>query len=197
MNKSILKITLIVVLPLILAGCFGGGDDNGEDRDTEPKAKIRVFETGEFSVDVPFDWEVITPKDFTSEVPPNTTVAFRNNVKNANFTANLTVVHNTLPSSVSSVDHAKGLLQRHVLSLVNFSEISRTDVEVPAGGTAYPSLLVVFQGKESEDSMPKEFLQMSVVKGKEAYIITGAYLIDENQTVKDSLVEAIKSLKVK
>ena len=109
----------------------------------------------------------------------------------------MVVLKNTLPEQVSSIDHAKGLSQRNAGSVIDFAEVTREEVDVNAGENAYASLYYVFDGKETEDAKVKRFFQTSVVKGKDAFIITGAAIADEDESVLQSLSDAVKSFRAK
>ena len=85
--------SILTLLLLTLTGCSGGGDSDSENVD--PTKKIAFYtpvEAEDFFMQVPEGWDVI--EQFTSNYPPNTVVAFRNNVKDNDFIANINVVRN-------------------------------------------------------------------------------------------------------
>lgn len=188
------KIAFAFGLLVLLSGC---GADNGEEK-TESKGKeFQTFEAQEISIEYPAGWEVLLPKDFPSQLAPETIVGFRNPIKNELFTANFSLVKNNLPSETNSMDYAQGLLQREASNLLNFKEFGRTEVEVKVGSENRKTLLTYFEGKERADSEMKEFFHLSIVKGKTAYIATAGFLKNEDENVKKALESALKTLAVK
>ena len=192
MKKGLL-ILIALVMPLLLTAC-GSGD---EEKNSDAASNLKLFETEEASMKYPSNFEILTPKDFTVEVPVGTVVAFRNTVRNDEFTANISVVKVHLPEEKTSLDYAKGLLAKHARELVNFKEIKRTDTKIKTGIGEFDSLFMYFSGKEKPDGDNLEFLQTSVVKVKTAYIVTGAFLPGEDEGVKKIIEESINTFEVK
>lgn len=74
---------------LMLSGCFNFGGSTDTPAVDE---KSKIYENTVFTITIPKDWDVIEKDDFTSEVPEETQVVFRNNVKNETFTSNVAVI---------------------------------------------------------------------------------------------------------
>lgn len=181
-------------LLLLLGGC-GGGDETKTASEV-PKG-YTVYESSEFSLQYAENWEVITPRDFVSEIPKGTMVGFQRVPKDEIFTPNIGVLKNELPKETPSIDYAKGLIQHHASALLNYKEISREEVNVGVGDTTFPSLFVIFEGKEKADADAKIFLQISVVKKQTAYLATAAYLKTMDDAMRSEMTQAVKSLHVK
>lgn len=189
------KIFSILVICAVLLSACGGKDEN--QNETPALSGSKIFETAEFEIKYPADWEIIEEKDFTSAVPEGTLAAFRDPVKDPIFTANINVLKNELPKETPSIDYAKGLMQNHEAYLQNFKELFRENIDVKTGSKSFPSLFVAFEAKEKEDAEMKQFLQISVVKGKTAYLATAAYLKKDEKRLRDALTESLKSFAVK
>src|SRR3989338_7257476 len=178
------KFVGIIFFSVALTGCFGGDDS---DAGSGTSAKVRVVETAEFYLEVPLDWETLLPQDFTSEIPPNTLAAFRNNIKNTTMTANVAIVKTSVPEKVSSLDYIKGLLQKHENSLIGYKDLATVEHGVAVADGTEQTLLTIFEGREREDAAIKEFVQLAVTQGKTVYLLTGGYLAEEDSAVKEKI----------
>lgn len=192
MKKRFL-LALLLTLPILLSACGSSEDETP----SEPSSNLKIFENEEISIKYPTDWEIILPKDFTVEVPVGTIVAFRNSVRNDAFTANISIVKNNLPAERASIDYAKGLIQKHAKELLNYKELGRNEVKISTGVGEFDTLVTHFSGKENDDADTKEFLQASVVELKTAYIVTGAYLLGEDEGVKKIIEQSINTFRAK
>jgi hypothetical protein len=196
-NSRHFILTASILSLLILSGCLNfGGDSSGEPAKTANENTI-TYDTGEFSIVVPKDWEIIESKDFTSEVPNETVVVFRNNVKNENFTANVNIVRNALQEPVSTLDYAKMVLNREKNGLYNYKESRRDSVKISIGGTETDTFFVLFEAKKSADDKNIRYLQTYGVKGDSAYIVTGAASPQEDANMIKTIEDTVKSFKLK
>lgn len=185
MKKSQLVISITVVA--LLSGCLGG--------DSEPKARadimegFHIYETEGFLIQAPDQWEVLTEVNFESTTPKNTLVAFRNNIRNALYTANVVVVRNELPEAVEGLDYAKALVQKTARSLTSFREISNEQMK--------DTIFFRSEGRESPDQDLKQFMQLSAVKAKTAYVVLGSGLATEDIDTLKKIEDTVKSFEVK
>lgn len=194
MKKSL--VAIILILPL-LTGCFGGGDDgNGEDAMQEIPG-YTIYDSSEFSLQVPDEWEVLTPVNFKSDTPANTLVAFRSNVRNPKFTANVAIVRNELAAEISTYDYARGLYQKVSDDLMEFKSLALGENKIYVSGIERDSLFIYIEGRTSADADIKRFMQISGVNGKNAYIITGSFLPGENEDTINKVEKMVKSFKIK
>jgi len=194
---KIFKLALTSILTIsLLAGC--GGDDTANTIKPGEAGKV-LYETTSFSLIVPQDWETLTKDNFTSNVPQETVVAFRNNVKSDSFTANLNVIQTALDKSVSSEDFAKSSKARIKTSLVGYNEISTENVEVLTAtpDTTVPGTIVHFTAKKTGADPTISFDQLFVNYNGQGYVITAAYLPDEDSTVVTYTQEMLNSLTLK
>lgn len=188
------KMLVISVIPFFLSGCFGGDDDP-----TAPKTieGYKFYETSEFSLQVPEEWEILTSINFQSDVPKNTVVAFRDNMKNAKFTANIAVVRNEIPLEISTVDYTKALREKTQNRLLNSKEITIEEAKIFVGDTETDTLFIHLQGRDQPQTDLKHYMQTSGVKENTAFIAIGAYLDSSNQGLEEKIEESIKSFRIK
>lgn len=151
---------------------------------------------------IPDEWEILTPEKFQSNVPKNTLIAFRNNIKDENFTANVVVIKNELPpeQEISTPDYAKSLRQKVSQDLSAYSEVAVEQVKVFVGGKENETVFLYALGREQPESELKKFIQISAVKGKTAYIAIGSMLPTESETntaLTDKIVTMVKSFELK
>ncbi|MFH1533860.1 MAG: hypothetical protein ABID64_02925 [Nitrospirota bacterium] len=188
------KILILLAVPLILTGCFGIGEET-------PTSELTVgeteYSTSNFSILAPQDWETIEESDFTSSVPAETIVVFRNNVKSEIFTANVNISAAEVNETISSSDLAVSSRTKAKNSLVSFEEISLTNVEVPFGEVFMPGARLVFTGKKSASDPIIYFDQIYVVDGGLGFIVTASSLLEEDETVVNYLDRMLNSFALK
>lgn len=192
MSKKFLLSTLLVTTMLFTA-C--GSDD--ADTDVESTQGKNVYSAPEFQLLVPESWEIIEKGDFTSSVPSGTVVAFRNNVKNEIFTANISITQNDLEKGMSSVDLATSSLSKAKVSLVDYVKGEMKEFEVNKGEEKINGELVHFQGRKSASEPVVQFDQLYVVDGNTAFVLTAAYLATEDESVVKTAGEMLNSFALK
>lgn len=175
-------LVLFLTIPLTLTGCFGGEEDAGN---IEVGAGKKLYEDPNFSIVIPDDWETITRADFTSNVPGSTVVAFRNNIRHEDFTANLSVSHNILEKEISLADFANSVMSRQKNSLLSFNQVSNEED------------IYTFEGKQNASDPIVRFRQRFAVSGKSGFIVTAAYISDEDENVVNELQEMLDSFSLK
>lgn len=194
MTKIIKTLIPVITVILLLTGCFGG-DDGGEiDPATSGK---ELYETNDFSIAIPQDWEILKEADFTSNVPKETVVGFRNNIKSDIFTATVNVAISEVEEGISSSDLAKSNKAHAKTSLVSFYEISSKDYELAYGEDTIKGVLAESQGKTSASDPTIKFKQLCVVDGDIGYTVTAAYFPEEDETVVKYIEEMIESFTLK
>jgi hypothetical protein len=157
---------------LTFTGCFGS-NDSGVSSDVP--SGFKTFNAASFSLSVPGTWEIIEPVDFTSDIPDGTQVIVRNNVKNDVFTSNANVTKEILNSPMSSYDFGLDVLESNK-KLKNYREISRNnEYKILIGGDLVKTILVEFEGKESEEQPTIRVVQTYAVAGADAYTVSAAY----------------------
>lgn len=178
---------------LILSGC---ASSNQNQRVTTDE-RTRIVENSEFGVRIPREWDVIEPKDFTSEVPRETQLVFLNNIKNEDYTATVNITKNVLLEPKVTLDYAKEKINQAKQSLYNFKEIKRDVVKIPVGGQEIDTYIITYEGKQAPDQILGRFNQTFAVKDKSAYIITGTYSTVENANTIAAVEDMIKSFSLK
>jgi hypothetical protein len=188
------KLLILVAAPLILTGCLGIGDEVSTN---VPAAGEVEYSTSNFFLMVPQDWETIDGSDFTSNVPAETLVVFRNNVKSEIFTANLNISAVTAEEEMNSTDLAVSSRTRAESSLVSFEEISFAEMEVPFGEVFLPGARLVFSGKKSASDPIIYFDQIYVIHEGLGLIVTSSSLLEEDETVVNYLDRMLNSFSLK
>lgn len=192
MSKKFLLSTLLVTT-MFFAACGSGGSDT----DTDPVQGKNVYSATEFQLLVPESWEIIEKGDFTSSVPSGTMVAFRNNVKNEIFTANVSITQNDLEKGMTSADLATSSLSKAKVSLVGYVKGELQEFEVNKGDEKVKGELVHFQGRKSASEPVVQFDQLYVVDGNTAFVLTAAYLATEDESVVKTAGEMLNSFALK
>lgn len=184
---------LIIVSQVLLTGCFSSNSNTG------PKKieGFHLYESAELSIQVPNDWELFTPVNFKSDMPKNTVIAFRNNLRNVKFTANVVIVKNSLTDKISSADYAKALHEKVQNSLSSYKELAAEKRNLLIGGQDTESLFTDATGRSAEDADIRRYMQIAAVKDKNAYVVTGAMSPTEDQSIVDKITTAIGSFEVK
>ena len=185
---------ILLAVPLILTGCLGIGEETST---SEPTAGEVEYSTSSFSIMVPQDWETIEKSGFTSSVPAETVVVFRNNIKSEIFTTNVNISMVEVSESMSSSDLAISSRTRAKNSLISFEEISLTDVEVQFGEVFIPGTRLVFTGKKSASDPVIYFDQIYVINERLGFIATSSSLEEEDETVVNYLDRMLNSFSLK
>jgi hypothetical protein len=196
MNKKLLSI-LLIATTLMLSGCFSSDGQTTTSSGTDGNAPDnKVYQNSQFSLSFPGSWDVIEPKDFTSEIPPETQLVIRNNIKNDTFTANINVVRNDLQLTMSSLDYAKEIINRQRTGLLDYKETKRDIINIQVGGQSEESYYTEFEARLNQTDPVTKFVQTYAVKDKAGFIIMGSYSTQENTTVVDQVNAVVKSFKV-
>ncbi|MFC1599690.1 hypothetical protein ACFL3T_01540 [Patescibacteria group bacterium] len=173
---------------LTFTGCFGGGE---EDVSTNVPSDFKTFNAASFSISVPAAWEILEPVDFTSDIPGGTQVIVRNNVKNDVFTANANVTKEILNSAMTSYDFGLNVMENNK-KLKNYKEISRdNEYKILIGGTLVNSIMLEFEGKESEGQPTIRVVQTYAVAGADAYTVSSAYYAGPVEDLSGEIAEKI------
>lgn len=186
------KFIPLLISTALLTGCFGSGTTN----DTATAGK-KLYQTENFSISVPQDWEVIEQNSLNSNVSGDTVVAFRNNIKNEIFTANLAISVSSAPSDLTSIDMAKQGKANAKASLISFEEILDEDHVVLSSNNNIPTLITNFKGKQKAESSPINFEQLHVINNGAQYTLTGASYTEDDESVVKLIDEMIKSFSLK
>ncbi len=185
--KTLKFFTLITFCSLTFTGCFGG--TSGEE---SVQGKI-TYQTDNFIILVPESWEALGKSDFTSNIPSNIVAAFRNNIQNEIFTANLTISEDILEEEITSEDFGKSSLAQAKNTLISYREISREEIQIISGEESLNSFIVEFEGKRNNSEPLIRFKQTYAINDGIGYIITGSFLQTENENVVKTIDEMLNS----
>lgn len=161
--KKLLVILLTGAMMITgLTGCFGS-DENTTDAEGETETSyFYEYITAEFTIEAPDSWEKIT--SFTSEYPDEIRVAFRNNVVDSDFVANITVIRENNESSLTNADWAQKKLNDHTSTILNYQLISQEEISLYVSGAKSNTLLNTFEGKNSATGPTLNFMQIYLTK---------------------------------
>lgn len=183
-NKTILGLVTI----LIISGCGFGGNGDSE-------INLNVFENSEFSFNHPTEWEIITPGNFTEEIPLQTEIVVRNNIKNDLFTANFSVVKIDLNENKNSKDFASEIINNQKQDLTNFNLQTEEETSIQIGENQDTTNFVVFQGKLENNNPTVRFSQIYATKNKSGYIATcgtSEEIQDDVPRICDAMVKSFQ-----
>lgn len=189
MKRSLFSV--IVGLMLVLTAC------GSSDTSTADETGVHSYATDEIRIDVPNSWEIIPPLQFSSDVPPNTQIAFRNNIKHPRYTATVSIIKNHLDKQVSTVDYAKALLQRLKQDITGAKELGAEQVAIKIAGVDTESLMTTVEGSQQPDSEPKVYVHKVGVKNDFAFVVIGTYLPEETAEAKDQIDKMVRSFEVR
>ncbi|MFA5829141.1 MAG: hypothetical protein WC843_01455 [Candidatus Gracilibacteria bacterium] len=195
-NKAL---TCLFVLTLTsFTGCFnfGGGSTNPTVTTSDQTRKIDDPKYA-FTAIIPREWDIIEAKDFTKDVPQETQLVLRNNVKNEDFTANVNVVHHVLQTTRETLEYAKQVINAEKTGLYNYQESKRDTFQIPIADKKADTYVTYFVGAKEPSSDVITFIQTFAVKGTDAYIITGSYSPKESQINVKAVESIVKSFILK
>jgi hypothetical protein len=190
--------TLLITTLFALTGCFGLGDDSGDESGAvSGNALEKTYETAAFALTVPTDWEVLEAQDLTSNTPVEMMVAFRNNIKDPFYTSTVVVTRHHLSQTYSSLDFAKLMIQKHGDTIFDYTELGRESLMIARGETEVESLIFSFQGRATFDGDLVVVREMYFADGPTAYVITAGHKQNEDEGVVIQLMDILKSFVAK
>ncbi|MBU1151861.1 hypothetical protein KJ632_03495 [Patescibacteria group bacterium] len=176
----------------LLTGCFGS-DDSAVVSSGEVLPGQILYENSSFSIVAPESWDILERDDFTSNIPDQALVGFRNNIKSEVFTANLAITQKLLDSDISSTDFTKSMINKAETSLVGFTKLSEKSYKIPSGENPIETSLTTFEGKKGPSEPIVRFQQINVIKNRVAFTITAAYVPNEDENIVKTLEEMLNS----
>jgi hypothetical protein len=196
MKKTILFLSIILTTTF-LGGCFSFEDGNSaEGTQSQNNDLTKTYSNNQFSFTYPQDWDLIERKDFTSEIPAETQVVIRNNLKNDSFTANINIVKNTIQNEKSTLDYAKEVLNRQKTGLLDYKETKREIIKISIGGSDQETYYTEFEARLNSTEPITKFFQTYGVKGQNGFVIMGASSTQENSSTINKLQKAVLSFKI-
>lgn len=182
---------LLFAVSLFLSGC-GSSTPQEENNDVEnDEPRYHDYVTSDFKMSVSDEWTTLN--NFDSSYPDGLRVAFKNNIKDTDFVANLTVFEDEMEKSLTNEDTSQNKLKDNSETLLEYELISQEEITLD-GNTTY---LNIFEGKNSAESETYRFMQTYIAKGKSAWIVTATYLPTEDEFTVERMETMLKSFKLK
>ncbi|PKL36928.1 hypothetical protein CVV38_03510 [Candidatus Peregrinibacteria bacterium HGW-Peregrinibacteria-1] len=178
------KLFVGVGLLTILTGCSGGG---------VVSLPTESYVSSIFSIDKPLEWDVLEGGDFTSNVPLQALVSFKDNVGHELFVANVSVLAEAVGEGFIQADYTNSQRAKNKESLLGYQELSVSALEIDQGKSTVEADLVRFQGKREVKDPLVEFEQLTVVSGGVAYMVLGAYIPADNVSKVATVREMVRS----
>lgn len=192
--KKIFITGFILTIATVPSGCFG--IFGGASQDSTATNTGKLFENQEISLRYASNWNKVT--EFGGNFPTNTIVAFQNLTPSKDIYANLNLTKEKSLDNKSSLEFAENVLSLHQKTLNYFKEIGRENITLNVAGVKEKTLLVTFDAKADATNTPiLRFQQTYLIKGESAYILTGTYSPDEDDSVVKKITLMLKSLAAK
>ena len=193
---SMKKINILLIGLLALTGCSFGGSTS-TSTDNPEAATLQTFQADDYQMTIPKVWQITRKNEFTSDVPSNVSVVLQANRKNEVFVTNVNVVKNILGDNMSSLDYGKVVVENQKTVLQNFAEKSREEVDTTIAGKKEKILLAKFDGKRTATDPLLTFLQSYYIKDRTGYIITAAFVSNEDPSVQKEAEQILRSFSIK
>ena len=195
-HKEKVSLVAISILTIGFSGCFSFGS-GGTPQTTPTDETSKLYDTSEFQIVVPKDWDTINQNEFTAEVPDETQVVFRNNVKNETWTANVTVVKKNLQQPMESLEFAKMVINRQSSGLTDYSETRKDESKIKVGEDEDATLFTAFTARKSAEDKVVRYMQTYGVRGDKGYIILGSFSPQESEATVQQVEKIVKSFVLK
>jgi hypothetical protein len=165
------KLLLLLSIAILLPACGGSGDTSTTGDSDE--IFYFTYQTSEFEMDVPDEWEVIN--SFSSEYPDNIRIAFRDNIKDGDFVANVTIFKEENPKSNLNADLSQKYLNDHADTLVNYKLISQEEITLELLGASSQTIINSYEGKNDTRDSSISYMQTYLAEGDIAWVVTASY----------------------
>lgn len=165
------KHLFLICVALLLPAC--GGSDSGSTTEDSDQIFYHTYKTAEFELDVPDDWETIN--SFSSEYPDTIRIAFRNNIKEGDYIANVTIFKEENPKQLLNADLSQKYLKDHAETLTSYKLIGQEELSLNVLGSPSQTILNTFEGKNDTESSSITYKQTYISEGENAWVVTGSY----------------------
>lgn len=183
------KLLCFIFASILFASCSSvstGTDDN---------PLFYTYETSDYQMDIPDTWEIIN--NFDSSYPSGIEIAFRNNIKDQKFIANVNIIHEKSQKSLSNADISQEKLKDNSGTLINYSLDSQSEIDLKIGSSDTATFLNKFSGKNKSDGYTFNFMQTYLTKGEDVWIVTATNLTDEDEFVVERMEAMLKTFALK
>ncbi len=191
--KNLFLIALISTL--LISACSSNVDSGDVSESDSESTRYITYKTAEFIIDVPEDWEIIN--SFDSSYPDGIRVAFKNNIKEGDFVANLSIIREENPDFLTSFDVMQNKLGEHQDHLLSYELLVQEELTLNLGGGESKTTLYTFSGKNSTSSETLEFMQTALSKTSRSYLITATYQPNEDEFTIERLETMMKSFELR
>lgn len=181
---------------LAITGCSFGPSTTTNTSNPEA-ATLQTFQADDYEITIPKVWEITRKNEFTSDIPTNVSVVLQANRKNEIFVTNVNITKNILGDTLTSLDYGKVVLENQKTVLQNFAEKSREEVDTTISGKKEKILLAKFNGKRTATDPLLTFIQSYYVKDRTGYIITAAFVYNEDPSVQKEAEQIVRSFSIK
>ncbi len=184
------RILTLIMTVLLFSSCSltGTGSVSGN---------LNTYETANFKISYPLDWEVIDKSKFEVNIPENVIVAIRSNIKNETFTTNVNLAVEVLENDVSAKEFALATMSLASRKLTSFKEIQLGETTVSAAEGKLPAYYIEYEGKSSPRSTLVNFKQIFVAEGNVIYTLTKANTTTEDESIVNTADLVLNSFVLK
>ncbi len=198
-SAGFLKIIFLLSLTIFMfGGCFNFGGSTTPQVSTNDKMLVINNANYDFNITIPREWDIIEKKDYTKDVPAETVLVFRNNLKNEDYTASVVINQITFQNVRDSLEAAKYVLNKQKTSLYDYKEIRERELrKIKIGSQQFDTYIAYFQGREKTDSQLINFIQITASRGNSGYTVTGSLSTKENANNSKIVEDIVKSFSLK
>lgn len=189
------KFLAILGLSVLLSSCSGSSSSGDGSTGDSGTPRYVTYKTSDFTIDVPDTWQTIN--EFTGDYPEGIRIAFRNNLQDSGFTANVTVIREENPEELTSADFSQEKLQNHDDHLLNYALISQEELTLTVAGADSKTWLNTFSGKNTSDGQTLNFMQVVLCKADRAWTVTAAYQPNDDEFTIEKMTEMLNSFSVR
>ena len=182
------KLLLIVGIAMLLPACSSNVSSETKSDEAQNDFFYK-YKTAEFEIEVPDEWEVINA--FGSEYPEELRIAFRNNIKEGDYIANLTVFRERNDKNWLNADLSQEYLNKHASTLIGYKLLAQEEITLNLLGNESASILNTFEGKNTGSDPVITYMQSYLAAGDTAWIITASYYA---ATEDEFIIERMKSM---
>ncbi len=183
---------LSILSTFSLSAC--NGSDTGTTDDAAETPRFVEYKTGDFQMEMPEDWEIVN--SFSSDYPAGIRVAFKNNLQESDFVANVTVIREENADNLTSYDFTQSKLADHEDHLLNYELLSQEELSLKVGSATSVTMLNTFEGKNEATSETLQFMQTALTKGDRAWVVTASYAPNEDEFTIDRMVTMLSSFQL-
>lgn len=177
---------------LFLSGCSSSNTGTTDDAAETPR--FVEYKTGDFQMEIPEDWEIVN--SFSSDYPAGIRVAFKNNLQESDFVANVSVIREENADNLTSYDYTQSKLADHEDHLLNYKLLSQEELSLKVGSATSVTTLNTFEGKNEATSETLQFMQTALTKGDRAWVVTASYNPDEDEFTIDRMTTMLNSFQL-